>query len=122
MGIDRKSRGARKSSKRFGSTLEPFSVLSVEYAERRGADLADLKGAALVEPHLGLRVDLGRLAHAGYATELVREMSIVRKGTGWAVVITSPKSTCYQVRIPIWGPSATGKERKAEIYIDLKEG
>jgi hypothetical protein len=24
------------------------------------------------------------------------------------------------VRIPIWGQSATGSERKAEIYIDLK--
>lgn len=69
------ARGARKSTRRFGGGLEPFCVLSVEYAERRSAALVDLRGASLVTPHAALRADLLRLAHAGYATELVRELS-----------------------------------------------
>lgn len=69
------ARGARKSTRRFGCALEPFCVLSVDYAERRTSDLVDLRGASLVTPHAGLRTDLLRLAHAGYATELVRELS-----------------------------------------------
>lgn len=73
------ARGARRSSKRFAGALEPFSVVSIEYSERRGADLVDLRGATLLEPWLALRSDLGRLAHAGYATELIRELARERE-------------------------------------------
>lgn len=73
------ARGARKSTRRFGCALEPFCILSVDYAERRGAELVDLRGASLVTPHAALRADLPRLAHAGYATELVRELSHERQ-------------------------------------------
>ena len=34
--------------------------------------------------------------------------------------MTTPAAICYQVRIPVWSKAATGDERKAEIYIDLK--
>ncbi len=70
--------GARKSSKRFGGGLEPFGLLEAELSFRHGRSLADLKRVALTESHPALREDLGRLAHAGYATELVREL--VREG------------------------------------------
>ncbi len=44
----------------------------------------------------------------------------MRDGNGRALVISAPQGTCYQMRIPVWGANATGKERTSEIYIDLK--
>jgi hypothetical protein len=52
--------------------------------------------------------------------DYVKQMSIVKTNGSWTVVISSPLGTCNQVRIPIWSSAATGKEDKAEIYIDLK--
>src|SRR6185312_2068331 len=48
--------------------------LSAELQERRGADLFELRSVDVMEPYRSLREDLGRLAHAGYATELSREL------------------------------------------------
>lgn len=73
------ARGARKSSRRFMSAIEPFCVLAVEYADRPRSELSDLKGASLVVSHPSLRADLVRMAHAGYATELVRELTQERQ-------------------------------------------
>lgn len=73
------ARGARKGGKRYSGAIEPFSIVRVEVAERRGSDLLDLKSASIVEPHLGLRDEIGRLAHAGYAVELVRELARERE-------------------------------------------
>ena len=69
------ARGARRSRKRFGGGLEPFCVVGAELAQRRGRELWDLRGSEPVEAHAALRGDLGRLAHAGYGTELVRELA-----------------------------------------------
>lgn len=52
--------------------------------------------------------------------DLVKQVSVVRDGSGYAVVVSVPGGTCYQMRIPIWGTSATGKERRAQIFIDLQ--
>lgn len=68
------ARSARRSGKRFGGGLEPFCVLEAQLQERPCRDLADLRSATLVEGYAALRSDLGRLAHAGYATEVVREL------------------------------------------------
>lgn len=66
--------GARKSKRRFAGALEPFTVLRAELAERRGGDLLFLSGCTVVEAHAGLRADLARIAHAGHAAELCREL------------------------------------------------
>lgn len=66
--------GARKSKRRFVGALEPFTVLGTRLLERRG-DLFFLASATVVEAHAGLREDLGRIAHAGHATELCRELT-----------------------------------------------
>jgi DNA repair protein RecO (recombination protein O) len=68
------ARGARRSSKRFGGGLELFTLLQVDLQPRRGGDLLEFRGATILKPHLDLRGDLGSLAHAGYATELCREL------------------------------------------------
>ncbi len=54
------------------------------------------------------------------ATDLVKEFSLVPDGKSRAAVISTPKGTCYQVRVPVFGRSATGKERQAAVYIDLR--
>jgi hypothetical protein len=53
--------------------------------------------------------------------DLVKEVSVAKDGSGRAVVISAPPQTCYQMRIPVWGANASGKEKKAEIFIDLKQ-
>lgn len=65
--------GARKSRRRFAGALEPFTVLDVRLSERRG-DLLFLDSCSVVDGNGGLRDDLGRLAHAGHAIELCREL------------------------------------------------
>ena len=68
------ARGARKSHKRFGGGLEPFCLLEVELQTRRGRDLSELRASRPVESFPSVRSDLFKMAHAGYATELVREL------------------------------------------------
>lgn len=68
------ARGARKPNRRYGGALEPFCLIDVELSERRGGELLDLRGAEVVDAHHALRTDLSRLAHAGYAVEVAREL------------------------------------------------
>jgi DNA repair protein RecO (recombination protein O) len=69
------ARGARNSRKRFGGALEPFQRVEALVAEREGQELWALREARVVEAHPGLRDDLHRIAHAGYAAELVHELT-----------------------------------------------
>ena len=50
----------------------------------------------------------------------MRQLSIFKSNGGYSVSITTPSAICYQVRIPVWGKAATGNEKSAQIYIDLK--
>src|SRR5207248_6376811 len=69
------ARGARSSRKRFGGALEPFQRVEALVAEREGQELWALREARVVEAHPRLRDDLHRIAHAGYAAELVHELT-----------------------------------------------
>jgi len=64
------ARGARKSRKRFGAALEPFSQVRMHWVPAQGARLASLREAELVDLRAGLRGDLVALALAGYGCEL----------------------------------------------------
>lgn len=55
------------------------------------------------------------------AVALVRELSIARGGGSRTVILSTTQDTCYQVRVPVWSNSATGRERRAEIFVDLEE-
>ncbi len=70
------ARAARKSRKRFGGSLEPFCRLRVELSEpRRGAEgLLSLDASMLVESFGRLTESLPKMAVAGYACELCREL------------------------------------------------
>ena len=69
------ARGARASRRRFGGALEPFTLLSVEAKERRGADLLSLESVQVERGFGALRGDLARIACASYACELARELT-----------------------------------------------
>ncbi len=68
------ARGARASRRRFGGALEPFTLLTAEARERAGSDLLGLDTVAVVRGFPALRADLARIACAGYAAELAREL------------------------------------------------
>src|SRR5207244_11884435 len=67
------ARGARSWRGRFGGALEPFT--RVEALMREGAELWSLREARVLEAHVRLRDDLHRIAHAGYAAELVHDLT-----------------------------------------------
>jgi DNA repair protein RecO (recombination protein O) len=69
------ARGARSSRKRFGAALEPFQRIEALLHEREGQELWMLREATVLEAHAGLRDDLHRIAHAGYASELLHDLT-----------------------------------------------
>lgn len=64
------AKAARKSRKRFGAALEPFSQVVVHWRTGRG-QLWSLQEMELLSSRTGLRSDLPRLALASYAVELI---------------------------------------------------
>ncbi|HTN53269.1 MAG TPA: DNA repair protein RecO [Anaeromyxobacter sp.] len=68
------ARGARASRRRFGGALEPFTLLVAEVRERAGAELLGLDAVSVLRPFGAIRGDLARIACAGYAAELAREL------------------------------------------------
>jgi DNA repair protein RecO (recombination protein O) len=63
------ARGARNSHKRFGAALETFARIDVHMAYKEG--LSSLRHADVITVYPGIRSDLGSIAHAIYACELV---------------------------------------------------
>lgn len=68
------ARGARASRRRFGGALEPFTLVSAEVRERAGSDLLGLDSVTPLRAFGHIRGDLARIACAGYAAELAREL------------------------------------------------
>lgn len=67
------ARAARKSRKRFGAALEPFSQVVALWRPGRG-QLWLLQEMELLSSRTGLRTDLQRIALASYAVELVEQL------------------------------------------------
>lgn len=65
------ARHGRKSRKRFGTVLEPFNLISVQYQEKGG--FISLSEAVLEIPLSFLAQDFERLMAAFYLVEVVRE-------------------------------------------------
>src|SRR5512141_1695855 len=68
------ARGARASRRRFGGSLEPFTLVTAEVRERSGSELLGLDSVSPVAAFGAIRGDLARIACAGYAAELAREL------------------------------------------------
>jgi DNA repair protein RecO (recombination protein O) len=76
------ARSARKSRKRFGAALEPFSHVRMHWTPSPSGDLVRLKEAELLDLRAGLRQDLTAIALAGYGCELVEELLAEEQGHG----------------------------------------
>ena len=63
------ARGARNSRKRFGPALEPFARIDTQARIKDG--LSTLQQADIISIYPAIRSDLGRIAHALCACELV---------------------------------------------------
>lgn len=69
------ARGAKNSKRRFAGALDLFTRVQAQLAQRPGADLFSLHAADVIDARPGISTDLLRIAHAGYACELARELS-----------------------------------------------
>jgi DNA repair protein RecO (recombination protein O) len=64
------ARGARRSSRRFVNSLTIFSLVEVEFRERRSSDLVWLDSCELIDGFPGIRSDYSLLARASYIVEV----------------------------------------------------
>lgn len=67
------ARGARNSRKRFGPALEPFARINLQMNYKE--TLSSLQSADIITLYSGIRGELGAIAHALYACELIDSMT-----------------------------------------------
>ena len=65
--------GARKFGNRFGSSLEPLSLIKVYYYEREGKDLVTISNCDLIESFFEIQNDLETTYSLSYFVELIEE-------------------------------------------------
>jgi len=69
------AKGAKRSQKRFGNTLEIGSYISVSFFEKETVELVRLSHCDLLRSLEGLREDIKKLAWASYLIELINELT-----------------------------------------------
>ena len=67
------AKSAKKSTKRFGGILEPFSLVQIVYRSGREKGIPLLQEASAMNPYSNIRTDIRKTAYAGYMTELINE-------------------------------------------------
>ncbi|HCS48599.1 MAG: DNA repair protein RecO [Candidatus Aminicenantes bacterium RBG_19FT_COMBO_58_17] len=67
------AKGARKFGNRFGSSLEPMSLVKVFYYEKEHKDLVTVSQAELIESFFEVHGDFRSACTLGYFAELVEE-------------------------------------------------
>lgn len=73
------AKGAKRSKKRFGINLDLFSLVELHLREKTRPGLALVEEANLINPHLGLRQALEKVAFASYFLELALELTAERE-------------------------------------------
>jgi len=68
------AKGARKFGNRFGSALEPMSLVTVFYYEKERRDLVTVSGCDLLESFFEIQSDLKTSLTLSYFAELVEEV------------------------------------------------
>ena len=69
------AKGAKRSRKRFGNTLEIGTYINLSFFEKETSDLVRLNHCDLIHSFAGLREDINKLAWASYLIELVNELT-----------------------------------------------
>jgi DNA repair protein RecO (recombination protein O) len=64
------AKGARRSAKRFSNSLNIFSLVNLEFRERRGSDLVWFDSCELIDGYPGIRSDYDLLLKASYMIEM----------------------------------------------------
>jgi DNA repair protein RecO (recombination protein O) len=72
------AKGARKFGNRFGSSLEPMSVVSVFYYEKERRDLVTVSGCDLIESFFEIQTEPGTAFLLTYFAELIEEFAPAR--------------------------------------------
>ncbi len=72
------AKGARKFGNRFGSSLEPMSLVKVIYYEKERRDLITISGCDLLESFFDIQKDLRTAFTLSYFAELVEETALSR--------------------------------------------
>ena len=72
------AKGARKFGNRFGSSLEPLSVVRVFYYEKERRDLVTVSGCDLIESFFEIQAEPATAFLVSYFAELVEEFAPTR--------------------------------------------
>lgn len=64
------AKGARRSSRRFVNSLTIFSLVELEFRERRSSDLVWVESCELIDGFPGIRSDYSLLSRASYIVEM----------------------------------------------------
>jgi len=67
------AKGARKFGNRFGSSLEPMSLVKVYFYEKEGKDLVTISNCDLLESFFEIQKDLETSSTLSYFVELIEE-------------------------------------------------
>lgn len=68
------AKGAKRSKKRFGNTLELFSHISLLFFEKENVGLARINNCNIIEPYMELYKDIEKIAYGSYFIELIDEL------------------------------------------------
>jgi DNA repair protein RecO (recombination protein O) len=69
------AKNARKSFRRFGAGLEPFTHARLHLYEKEHQELIRIESADIISQHFDMTVDLDRMAAGSVILELVREIA-----------------------------------------------
>lgn len=69
------AKGAKKSLRRFGSSLEPFTLNDVSFSDRETHGLVRLERCLIVRAYPGIAVSVKRLALGSYLLELAEALT-----------------------------------------------
>jgi DNA repair protein RecO (recombination protein O) len=95
------ARAAQKSRRRFGAALSLFVVGEAALADRRGGDLFVLERFDAGRDFTRLGGDIVKMAHASYATELLRELTVPRH----------PDAALFDLTVAMYDALAAGQPR-----------
>lgn len=73
------AKGAKRSQKRFGGALEPFTHNEVDYFEREGHGLARLENCRIINTFPAISLDIKKIAYGNYLLELVNILTPERE-------------------------------------------
>lgn len=73
------AKGAKRSRRRFVNTLEPFSLVNLNFKDRPQSGLAFIHACDLVRPLKKLTSSLEKIAYASYLTEITEGLTVERE-------------------------------------------